>query len=161
TATSLTQASDKPTNFARRLIEMKTKNETNESACSAFVVNHAIARRGQRRARTRAQSHTQARSESYGSATDGTPLTWDVKMPPGKSKVPWILSSSSGHWVDENGVPPNAVQKILNAGWASVHVFHRLAPPNTCVGQVGDGRYPEQTDDVTMAVEAARKDPRC
>jgi hypothetical protein len=26
---------------------------------------------------------------------------------------------------------------------------------------VSDGRYPQQTDDVTMAVEAARKDARC
>src|SRR5262245_18268651 len=106
-------------------------------------------------------AQTQAASESYGSATDGTPLTWDVKMPNGKTKAPWILSIGSGHWVDENGVPPDAVQKIMNAGWASVHVFHRIAPPNKSVGQVGDGPCPEQADDVTMAAEAARKDARC
>ncbi len=97
----------------------------------------------------------------YATATDGTPLTWDLKMPPGKSKAPWVLSISSGHWVVENGVPPDVVQSLLNAGFASVHVFHHLAPPNKIANQVGNGRYPQQTDDIQMAINAARSNPQC
>lgn len=100
-------------------------------------------------------------NEPYGTATDETPLTWDIEMPVGATCVPWIFTIESAHWVIDRGVLPDVTQSILNKGWAPVHPWHRLAPPGLITGQVGDGRFPQQTDDLEMAVAAALLDPRC
>jgi len=100
-------------------------------------------------------------STSYGTAIDGTPLVWDILMPPGKTVAPWILTVESSHWVEDNGIPGDATQALLNAGFAAVHPWHRLAPPNKIAGQIGNGQYPQQTDDITMAIAAAKLNPAC
>jgi dienelactone hydrolase len=82
-------------------------------------------------------------------------------MPPGKTRAPWVLTIESAHWGEDNGVPSEITQAILAKGWAAVHPHHHLAPPNKIAGQVGNGQYPQQTDDVKMAVAAAKRDPRC
>jgi acetyl esterase/lipase len=50
----------------------------------------------------------------------------------------------------------------LNAlGYVCFSVEYRLAPPGHLGGQTSQGYYPEQTDDVKLAVLKARTDPRC
>src|SRR5262245_41178249 len=74
----------------------------------------------------------------YGKASDGTPLTWEVAMPSGKTKAPWILTIESAHWVIDSGVPAQVTNAITNAGYAAVHPLHRLAPPGKIAGQKGN-----------------------
>jgi acetyl esterase/lipase len=52
---------------------------------------------------------------------------------------------------------------LADAGFLALAISYRLAPPGQIDGQRlynDDGRYPEQTADVQMAIRAARVDPR-
>ncbi len=50
---------------------------------------------------------------------------------------------------------------LAAAGYLALSIEYRLAPTGSLPGQVSDGRFPQQSDDVKMAVRAARSDPRC
>src|SRR5262249_4697509 len=58
---------------------------------------------------------------------------------------------------------PSVIPTDLVAAGFTVYnmVTYRLAPPNKLPGQVTDGRYPDQIDDVTRAAIAAAKDSHC
>ena len=47
------------------------------------------------------------------------------------------------------------------AGYIAFSIEYRLAPPGALPGQISDGRFPDQSDDVKLAVRTARADPRC
>lgn len=101
-------------------------------------------------------------TEQYGTAPDGTPLHWVVYTPNGKGPWPAVLVIHGGGF--KAGGPGSGTacgQDLAQAGYIAFSIEYRLAPPGKLVGQVSSGRYPEQTDDVKMAVRAARSDPRC
>jgi acetyl esterase/lipase len=52
-------------------------------------------------------------------------------------------------------------QDLAAAGYIAFSIEYRLAPPGFLPGQVSDGRFPDQTDDVKLAVTTARNDARC
>lgn len=49
---------------------------------------------------------------------------------------------------------------LAAAGFLALSVEYRLAPQGSLPGQVSDGRFLDQSDDVKLAVLAARIDPR-
>jgi dienelactone hydrolase len=49
---------------------------------------------------------------------------------------------------------------LASAGYLAFSISYRLAPPGSIPGQTSDGRFPDQPDDVSLAVQAARNDPR-
>jgi acetyl esterase/lipase len=100
-------------------------------------------------------------NEPYGIASDGTPLIWQPTMPGGVTTAPWVLTIESAHWVEDHGPPIGITQSLVNAGYCAVHPLHRLAPPSKIDGQTSLGQYPDQTDDLDMAIDAALNDPRC
>ncbi len=51
-------------------------------------------------------------------------------------------------------------QDLANAGFIAFAIDYRLAPPGSIPGQTSSGRFPEQYDDVHLAVQAARNDAR-
>ena len=51
-------------------------------------------------------------------------------------------------------------QDLANAGFLAFAIDYRLAPPGSIPGQTSSGRFPEQYDDVHLAVRAARNDAR-
>lgn len=100
--------------------------------------------------------------EVYGTAPDGTQLHWDVFTPSGNGPWPVALVIHGGGF--HMGSPRSAdgcAQDLANAGYLAFSIEYRLAPPGTLTGQVSDGRYPQQSDDVKMAVRAALADARC
>jgi len=50
---------------------------------------------------------------------------------------------------------------LAAAGYLALAIEYRLAPPGRLAGQVSAGHYPDQTNDVKLAVGAARTDSRC
>jgi acetyl esterase/lipase len=52
-------------------------------------------------------------------------------------------------------------QDLAAAGYIAFSIEYRLAPPGALPGQISDGRFPDQTDDVKLAVRTARADRRC
>ena len=46
-------------------------------------------------------------------------------------------------------------------GFIAFAIEYRLAPNGSLPGQLPEGRFPDQSDDVKLAVLAARSDPRC
>lgn len=84
-----------------------------------------------------------------------------------------MLVLSGGHWVLKNPVSTQAISDLRAAGFFVVDPEYRLAPGmgGECAretvpcgkipGQTSLGRYPDQTNDLALAVAALRKDPRC
>lgn len=106
---------------------------------------------------------SQSTSEVYAIASDGTPLTWTVYTPSGEGPWPAVLVIHGGRFV--GGDPEDAgangcAQDLANAGFIAFAIDHRLAPPGSIPGQTSSGRFPEQYDDVHLAVRAARNDGR-
>jgi len=106
---------------------------------------------------------SQSISEVYATASDGTPLSWKVYAPPGKGPWPAVLVIHGGFFV--GGDPEDAgvtgcAQDLANAGFIAFAIDYRLAPPGSLPGQISSGRFPEQYDDVHLAVQAARNDAR-
>lgn len=100
--------------------------------------------------------------EQYGVADDGTILTWQAVLAPGGGTHPNVLVIHGGGFND-NPADPNMLkcaQDLANAGMNAFIIDYRLAPPGLLPGQTSDGRYPDQTNDVKLAVQAARNDPR-
>jgi acetyl esterase/lipase len=104
-------------------------------------------------------------SESFATAADGTVLHWTVYTPEGTGPWPAVLVIHGGGFTQ--GSPTSAPESITcgrdlaAAGYIAFSVEYRLAPPGALAGQVSDGRFPQQSDDVKLAVLAARSDPRC
>jgi acetyl esterase/lipase len=103
--------------------------------------------------------------EVYATADDGTPLHWYVYTPTGQGPWPAVLIIHGGGF--KGGTPissPESVQcghDLAAAGYIAFSIEYRLAPDGGLAGQVSDGRFPDQTNDVKLAVLAARHDPRC
>ncbi len=103
-----------------------------------------------------------AGKEVYGTAPDGTELHWVVYTPTTAGPWPAVLVIHGGGF--KTGGPASGAPCALdlaNAGYLAFSIEYRLAPNGSLDGQTSDGRYPQQTDDVKMAIRAARADPRC
>lgn len=102
-------------------------------------------------------------TETYATASDGTPLTWDVYTPAGSGPWPAVLVIHGGLFVsgssNDFGVG-GCAQDLAAAGYIAFAINYRLAPPGAIPGQASTGRFPEQYDDVHLAVLAARADTR-
>ncbi len=106
---------------------------------------------------------SQSTSEVYAIASDGTPLSWTVYAPSGEGPWPAVLVIHGGFF--SGGDPEDAgvtgcAQDLANAGFIAFAIDYRLAPPGSIPGQTSSGRFPEQYDDVHLAVQAARNDAR-
>ncbi len=135
---------------------------------SAFIVFGAASAPSQT---TRAGSHGKTsnavvpQTEVYGRAADGTVLHWDVYTP--TTPGPWpavLVIHGGGFYSGTPDSPPSLVecaQDLAAAGYIAFSIEYRLAPPGALVGQNSSGRFPDQSDDVKVAVRAARSDPRC
>lgn len=100
--------------------------------------------------------------EVYGIAPDGTELHWVVYTPSTPGPWPAVLVIHGGGF--KAGGPPSGAQcglDLAEAGYLAFSIEYRLAPEGVLPGQTSDGRFPQQTDDVKMAIRAARADARC
>lgn len=104
-------------------------------------------------------------TEFYANAADGTPLHWVVYAPAGNGLWPVVLVIHGGGF--KGGAPTSSPESVncgrdlAAAGFLALSIEYRLAPEGFIAGQVSDGRFPDQSDDVKLAVLAARNDPRC
>ena len=103
-------------------------------------------------------------SEIYATADDGTPLTWTVFTPTGTGPWPAVLVIHGGFWIagsELDAGPAGCGQDLADAGYLAFSISYRLAPPGSIPGQNSLGRFPDQGNDVHLAVQAARNDARC
>ena len=104
-------------------------------------------------------------SEQFATASDGTPLHWFVYTPQGTGPWPAVLVIHGGCF--RGGDPTSSPESVscgndlAAAGYIAFSIEYRLAPDGALESQVSDGRFPDQTDDVRLAVLAARSDSRC
>ena len=113
--------------------------------------------------------------ELYGTAPTGVPLNWKA-VPPDPVLYtyprPAVIVVHEGGYKNNDPGNMDAAQDLARAGYLALAIEFRLAPPHEpmnsprhcCPGQndVGDdGYYPEQVNDLQMAIRAARVDPRC
>jgi len=104
-------------------------------------------------------------TEVYATASDGTILHWVVYTPAGAGPWPAVLVIHGGGF--KGGTPTSSPESVscgrdlAAAGFIAFSIEYRLAPPGSLLGQVTDGRFPDQPDDVKLAVLAARNDARC
>jgi len=110
-------------------------------------------------------SDTTTQTEVYGTASDGTVLHWIVYQPSTPGPWPTVLIIHGGGF--NEGSPDSASesvtcgQDLAAAGYLAFSIEYRLAPPGALPGQTSDGRFPDQSDDVKLAIRTARLDPRC
>jgi len=97
----------------------------------------------------------------YATADDGTPLKWVVFPAQGSGPHPSVLIIHGGHFATLPASPNamRAARDLASAGFNAFYVRYRLARPGSLPGQKSDGRYPEQTNDLKKAVQAARAFP--
>jgi acetyl esterase/lipase len=104
-------------------------------------------------------------SEVYATASDGTLLHWVVYTPAGTGPWPAVLVIHGGAF--KAGTPTsspesvNCARDLAAAGLIAFSIEYRLAPIGSLPGQVSLGHFPDQSDDVKLAVLAARNDARC
>ena len=94
--------------------------------------------------------------------SDRTPLEWTVYTPRG---VAMDRGPRHSRRIVFGGDSSNAgvttcAQDLADAGYIAFAINHRLAPPGSIPGQHSLGRFPDQYDDVHLAVQAARDDAR-
>lgn len=102
-------------------------------------------------------------TEVYATASDRTPLTWTVYTPAGKGPWPAVLVIHGGLFLGGDANEPGVViaaQDLAAAGYVAYAINYRLAPPGRIPGQRSLGRFPDQYNDVHLAVQAARNDYR-
>ena len=102
-------------------------------------------------------------TEVFATADDGTLLHWDVYQPLTSPPYPVVLVIHGGAWKEGNphsSPIPLCAQDLADAGYIALSIEYRLAPPGMLPGQISSGRFPDQTHDVTLAIIAARSDPR-
>ncbi len=113
---------------------------------------------------TTATGDVTPQTEVYGTASDGTILHWVVYTPSTPAPWPTVLVIHGGGFDD--GSPDSAsesvtcAQDLAAAGYIAFSIEYRLAPPGALPGQTSDGRFPDQSDDVKLAIRTARLDPR-
>lgn len=100
--------------------------------------------------------------EQYGVADDGTILTWQVFPAKGAGKHPNVVVIHGGGF---SSYPADSkllacARDLSAAGMNAFVIDYRLAPPGVIPGQKSDGRYPDQENDVIVAIRAARADFR-
>src|SRR5690242_10257456 len=112
----------------------------------------------------RAAANVVPTTEVYGIAPDGTVLHWVAYAPTTPGPWPAVLVIHGGNFYggSPSGSPESVTlaQDLAAAGYIAFSIEYRLAPPGSLTGQVSSGQFPEQTDDVKMAVRAARADLR-
>ena len=112
-------------------------------------------RGGQRRQRRRNQASS---GTVYGTADDGTPLRWTLYPGAGPGPHPAVLVIHGGGFKKEPNSPKTiqAAEDAAAAGFNGFLVEYRLASRRGLPGQKSMGRYPDQTNDLKIAVRAAR-----
>jgi acetyl esterase/lipase len=104
-------------------------------------------------------------TEVYGTASDGTVLHWVVYTPTTPGPWPAVLVIHGGGFndgsPDSSGESITCAQDLAAAGYIAFSIEYRLAPPGALPGQTSDGRFPDQSDDVRLAIRTARADSRC
>ncbi len=104
-------------------------------------------------------------TEVYGTASDGTVLHWMAYTPSTPGPWPAVLVIHGGGFIggapDSSADSVTCAEDLAAAGYMAFSIEYRLAPPGRLAGQRSDGRFPEQTDDVKVAIRAARADARC
>jgi acetyl esterase/lipase len=72
-----------------------------------------------------------------------------------------VLVIHGGHFATLPSSPNSirAARDLAAVGFNAFYVRYRLAPPGSLPGQKSNGRYPEQTNDLKKAVQAARAYP--
>ena len=121
-----------------------------------------------------AQSLTTESYEKYGTTSTGVDLYWTAYVPADGLRHPAVIVLHPGGFKSGGAGPDNVAEDLGNAGFLGLAVEYRLAPPHdpmdspthpvpgqNDVTPVDDGHYPEQTDDVQLAIRTARADPRC
>jgi acetyl esterase/lipase len=101
--------------------------------------------------------------EVYAVASDGTPLMWTVTTPTQPGPWPAVLVIHGGRFVGGDPEDINVgqcAQDLADAGYIAFAIDYRLAPPGSLPGQTSSGRFPDQYNDVHLAVQAARNDVR-
>jgi len=112
--------------------------------------------------------------EKYGTTSTGVDLYWTAYVPADGLRHPAVIVLHPGGYKAGDAGPLNVAEDMGNAGFLGLAVEYRLAPPHdpmdspshpvpgqNDVEPVDDGHYPEQTDDVQLAIRTARADPRC
>jgi hypothetical protein len=117
---------------------------------------------------------TSVHYEKYGTTSTGVALYWTAYVPADGLRHPAVLVLHPGGFKAGAAGPLNVAEDLGNAGFFGLAVEYRLAPPHdpmnspghpvpgqNDVSPVDEGHYPEQTDDVQLAIRTARADPRC
>ena len=112
--------------------------------------------------------------EKYGTTSTGVDLYWTAYVPADGLRHPAVLVLHPGGFKAGDAGPLNVAEDLGNAGFFGLATEYRLAPPHdemdspshpvpgqNDVFPVDNGHYPEQTDDVQLAIRTARADPRC
>ena len=103
-------------------------------------------------------------TELYATASDGTALHWDVYTPSTAGPWPAVLVIHAGGFRGGSTSSPSLVacaRDLANAGFIAFAIEYRLAPTGALPGQTSLGHFPDGSDDVRLAVLAARADGRC
>jgi acetyl esterase/lipase len=130
----------------------------------ALIFSLLFTAAGLRYAEATPRPNNSTSSEIFATASDGTLLHWNVYTPAGIGPWPAVLVVHGGNF---RGGSPNGpdlkgcAQDLAAAGFIAFAIEYRLAPTGGLPGQVSLGQFPDQTKDVTLAVRAARRDPRC
>lgn len=101
-------------------------------------------------------------TEVFAHADDGTPLTWNVYAPTTSGTHPAMLIIHPGGFIHNDGgtMMTNCAKDFAALGYITFIPQYRLAPPGSIPGQISSGQYPDQYNDIKLAVKTARYDLR-